>query len=75
MRKQVGYNIITANIGYGESGSPKTELLARIQNECPFEDGWEVMSTEIGQVAAQTVYVLVALAQYKDVPESKASAK
>lgn len=75
MRKQVGFNILTANVGYGESGSPKQELLARIQQECPFEDGWEILSTDFVQVAAQTVYVGVALVQYKEVPEAKASAK
>lgn len=75
MRRQVGFNIITENIGGGESGVPKQVLMQRVAKECPFEDGWEILSVYPAQVAAQTLYVVVALVQYKDVPEVKASAK
>lgn len=75
MRKQVGFNVITENVGGGESGVPKQVLLGRIQKECPFEDGWEILSVNVGQVAAQTLFLVVSLVQYKDVPEVKASAK
>lgn len=75
MRKQVGFNVITENVGGGESGVPKQVLLQRIQQECPYEDGWEVLSVNVGQVAAQTLFLVVSLVQYKEVPEAKASAK
>ncbi len=82
MKRQVGFNIITENIGGGESGVPKQVLIQRIQQECPFSDGWEILSVSAPQVAAQTLYVVVALVQYKEVPDtvrsedkSKASAK
>ena len=71
MRKQVGFNIITQNIGGGESGVPKEVLLARIQQESPYEDGWEVLSVSVPQVAAQSLFVVVSLVQYKDVPEEE----
>lgn len=69
MRKQVGFNVITENVGYGESGNPKSVLLQRIKQECPYEDGWEVLSVNVGQVAAQTVYLVVSLVQYIEVPD------
>lgn len=75
MRKQVGFGVISENVGTGESGVPKQVLSARIQREYPYEDGWEVMSASAPQVAAGTLYIVVFLAQYKDVPETKASAK
>jgi hypothetical protein len=75
MRKQVGFNVITENVGGGEAGVPKQVLLQRIQQECPFNDGWEILSVNVGQVAAQTLFLVVSLVQYKEVPEAKASAK
>jgi hypothetical protein len=75
MRKQVGFNVITENVGGGEAGVPKQVLLQRIQQECPFSDGWEILSVNVGQVAAQTLFLVVSLVQYKEVPEAKASAK
>jgi len=75
MRKQVAFNLISQNIGPGESGVPKEVLLARIQKESPYEDGWEVLSVSVPQVAAGSLYVVVALVQYKEVSEAKASAK
>jgi hypothetical protein len=75
MRKQVGFNVITENVGGGEAGVPKQVLLQRIQQECPFNDGWEILSVNVGQVAAQTLFLVVSLVQYKEVSEAKASAK
>lgn len=75
MRKQVGFNVIVENLGQGEAGVPKQVLLQRIAQECPYEDGWEVLQAEIAQTAASTIAFAVFLVQYKDVPEVNASAK
>lgn len=67
MRKQVGFNVIVENIGApGQGGVPKEVLLQRIQVECPFEDGWEVLTAVPAQVAASTIAFAVFLVQYKD---------
>jgi len=75
MRKQVGFNVIVEALGQGEAGVPKQVLLQRIQQECPYEDGWEVLQAEVAQTAANSIAIAVFLVQYKDVPEVKASAK
>lgn len=75
MRKQVNFNVITEILGDpAHGGVPKNVILQRIQQESPFEDGWEVLNAVVAQVASNTIAITIFLVQYKEVSE-KASAK
>lgn len=71
MRKQVNFDIIVETLATtsGGDGKAKYEVFDRIEKQCPKEDGWELLQTEVAQVAANSISILFVMVQYKNVPE------
>jgi len=62
MKKQVGFDVISENIGQG--GVPKNVLLERVQQY--LDAGWEVLSTHVPQTSGGAITITVTLVKYED---------
>lgn len=64
MKKQIGFDVISENIGNQEQ---KQILLGRVQRY--LDDGWEVIDTHVPQTGSGAITITVVLAKYEYVGE------
>jgi hypothetical protein len=70
MRKQVDLHVRTFPMGNGAAGETATYLqVSEFLRENYLSKGWEVLNTYPAQISAGTIFVMVALVKYEDVPE------
>jgi hypothetical protein len=60
MRKQIGFDVISENVG---SEPQKQILLGRVQRY--LDAGWEVIGTHVPQTGTGTITITVVLAKYE----------
>ena len=60
MRKQIGFDVISENVG---NPTEKQILLGRVQRY--LDEGWEVIGTHVPQTGSGAITITVVLAKYE----------